>query len=330
MSNLTPLFRKYVEVIGEAREGDVLVVSEVEVKKRKQWRTKFTVSDTFLEECSDLLKHIIELRKVILSLQVEYLGEVDMSEQEKNDFDVEVRLQLQEYLEKLKHMEKYELERQKVVNTKFISGTRLDLVGMLSGRSQEVADFHSTNNQYRTGVLQSLGMWLTSTSSLLSQMQRERLSRQKELESIDFNAHLYVPTNSVGTVAQSPTIETTQDEIKQYKETMSKLTQEQIQVLETEHEELLNQKSQELERVQKLSKAVMEVASLQNELSTHLQIQTQNINTLLDNNDDVELDIQQGNRQLRKAQDRGGKSAKLVIYMAIIFGLLILFLDYIN
>ncbi|AAS52140.2 ADR220Wp [Eremothecium gossypii ATCC 10895] len=329
MADLTQLFRKYVAIIEEARNDP-----DGEADQRSKGVTqsngsmeKFRIKDTFVKECSELARHILELRKVLTSLEGPYLSEGEMSEREKDDFDVEARLRLQQYVEKLKYLEKYEATRQQARKVK---GDALGLMGLINGWSHTMAGFHQTTNQHRLGILQSVGLWLTATSVQLSQMQRERLSRQRELESIDFNAQLYVPTTLVSAVSHSPAVETTHEEIKQYEETMSMLTQEQLQVLQTEHEELLNQKMQELEKVQKLSKTVIEVASLQNELATHLHVQTQNINVLLDANDDIELDVQKGNRQLNKARERGSKSALMVIYMSIIFGLTILFLDYIN
>ncbi|AMD21222.1 HEL058Cp [Eremothecium sinecaudum] len=330
MPDLTHLFNRYVEVIKETENTHEATQWSEDVEKRKQLRGKFRVEDSFIKECYELLKHIFELKKVILSLEKSYMSEVEMSEKEKDDFDVEARLQLQQYIEKLKYLERYEMKRQNLMESKALIDTATDLFGLLSGKSKEINEFHKTNNQFRNGVLQSVGMWLSKTSMQLSQMQRARLHRQQELDSIDFNAQLYMRANQIASVAQTPAIETTKHEIKQYEDTMSMLSQQQIQELETEHEELLNQKTKELMKVQKLSKTVMEVASLQNELATHLQVQTENINTLLYNNEDVTLDIQQGNRQLRKAQERGGKSALMIIYMSIIFGLLILFLDYIN
>ena len=90
---------------------------------------------------------------------------------------------------------------------------------------------------------------------------------------------------------QSP-VETVQEEVKHYEETMSKLTQEQLQVLETEHEELLNQKNEQLQHVEKINKTILDIVSIQSELSTHLQAQSQNINTILDNQADIQVNIE--------------------------------------
>lgn len=330
MPDITQLFRKYVDVMEEDENTKFKRENDREDKRRPV--EKYSIKDTFAKECLELLAHITELDRVIVMLEPSYQSEADLTEQEKDDFDTESRLQLQQYIEKFKFLEKYESKRQELIGYNFLSNKGSEaLSNFLGSGNYDLKLFHITNNQHRSRILQSLNLKLAATSFKLANMQQKRLTRKRELESIDFNSQLYVPFKDVvASVSQTPAIETTQEEIKQYEETISKLSQEQLQVLETEHEELLNHKNKELEKVQKLTKTVTEIASLQNELATHLQVQTENINTLLDNHDDIEVDIQQGNKQLRKAQERGGKSARMITYLSITFGLLILLLDYIN
>ncbi|CUS24819.1 LAQU0S20e00584g1_1 [Lachancea quebecensis] len=327
MPDITPLFRKYVTVFSEDEKRNI----DTAAQNNKQPSKKYMVNDTFVKECSELLRHILELQKVVISLKPQYESESDLSEREKDDFDTEVRLLIQQYFGKLKFLGKYEEKRQQIIKDRFLTNSDSELLSLFRPRDEQLELFHLTNNRHRDGVLQSLNMLLSSIFSSISKMQQQRLSRKKELDSIDFNAQLYAPIhNIVGSVSQSPPIETTQEEVEQYKQTVSQLSQQQLQILETEHEELLNLKTQELESAENLSRTMVQISSLQNEIATHLQSQTQNIFTLLDNHDDVELDIQKGNRQLKKAQRRSGKSAKLIVYLSVLFGVLILFLDFIN
>ncbi|SCU77595.1 LADA_0A01244g1_1 [Lachancea dasiensis] len=328
MSNLTPLFHKYVNVFLEDPEVERLADSQEFRSPGK----KYIIEDTFIKECLELKRHALELQKVIESIKVSYTSEVELTDREKDDFDTEVRLLVQQYFDKLKFLEQYEQKRQSVVATKYlIDAQEGDLLSIFRHKDENLSSFHVTNIQHRSGVLQSLGLILSSIFSEISLMQQQRLTRQRELESIDFNAQLYVPMATVvGSVHQAPAIETTEEEVHQYQETLGKLSQEQLQMLETEHNELLNLKTQELQKVENLGKTMVQIASLQNEITTHLQAQTQSIFGLMDNHDNVELNIQQGNRQLTKAQRRGGKSARLIVYLSVLFGMLILVLDFIN
>ena len=260
-----------------------------------------------------------------------YKAEGELSEREKDDFDTEVRLIIQQYFDKLRFLGDYENKRQQIINSRYTGNGSSEIMSLFRLHDEELEQFHLINNKHREGILQSLNMLLSSVFSKISNMQQERLLRQRELESIDFNAQLYAPIhNMISSVSQSPAIETTEQEIAQYNEAVEKLSQQQLQILEAEHDNLLNIKTQELQNVEKLSRTMIEISSLQNEITSQLKSQTQNIFTLLDNHDDVELDVQQGNKQLKKAQKRSGKSARLIIYLSVLFGILILFLDLIN
>ncbi|SCV03677.1 LAMI_0H10066g1_1 [Lachancea mirantina] len=319
MADTTVLFRKIVQVFEETNGP----APRKPTKSENQYRIK----DTFVSESYDLVKHIYEFRKVMGSLKNEYQSENEMSEQEKDDFDTECRLLLQQYFEKLKFLEKYETKRSATVAT----GLQGGLFGPWRTESDRKDLFFDTASKHRAGILRSLGLLLSGASTAFSKLQQERLLRKRELDSIDFNAQLYLPTSGViSKIEVPPAIETTQEEVKQYNDTVQMLSTQQIQILEEDHSELLSHKKAELNEVEKLSKTIIGISSLQNEISTHLQSQTQNISSLLDNYDDVEVDVLKGNKQLGKAQRRSGKSAALIMYLSIVFGMLILFLDYIN
>ncbi|CEP60739.1 Ufe1p LALA0_S01e17854g [Lachancea lanzarotensis] len=327
MPNVTPLFKKYVSVFSENSQGD----SAAKTGQNPKDRQKYMIQDSFIKECLEVLKHVFELQKVVDSIRTQYQSELDLTDREKDDFDTEVRLLIQQYFEKLKFLEQYENKRQEMIEKKYLEDPRGEISSLFRTRDESLILFHATNNKHRRGILQSLNMIISSIFSDISKMQQHRLSRQRELDSIDFNAQLYNPTHAViRSVSQHPTVATTEEEVRQYQETVGKLSQEQLQVLETEHDELLNIKTQELEKVENLSKTMVQITSLQNEIASHLQSQTQSIYSLLDNHDDIELDIVQGNRQLKKAQRHGGKSAKLIVYLSILFGILIVCLDVIN
>lgn len=329
MSNRTELFKKYMQVIAETQGIDDArnELNNTKAREdREKVKEKFSVKDTFVKESKQLMKHIMEFQIVIRQLTPRYESATDMTDQEKDDFDTESKLQLQQYFEKYKQLESYERQRQEMMKEKLEKWSAT--VPFFSRSIDDVSSFHKVNNQFRMGILQSLNMWLMKISDRLSTIQQTRLSRQRHIEAIDFNAQLHLPEEI--SVSQSPMITTTVEEIKQYEETMSKLSSEQLQILATEHEELLNLKNEELKKAEALRRTAVDIASLQSELATHLQVQTQNINTLLDNQTDVEMEMEKGNRQLKQANRKGDRLANMVMWFAIICGLLLLFFDYIN
>lgn len=341
MSNLTPLFKQYVNIIAD--EVDVPNADEV-----KPVINDIILKDTFMKECRGLAKFLFELNTVLRSIGPEYMNDYSMSEAEKDDFDTECRLQIQEYIKRFKHLESYEQQRQALIQEQVKNAQ--GALSMFKSRDKSVSKrefvvYHNFNNEFRSGVLRSLNLWIRYVSNEFSNMQQERLLSQRRFQQTIPESQLQSQLNSTKphsdsqvdltdsinmTVSQSQPVEHIQEEVKMYEETMAKLTQEQLQVLETEHEELINQKNEQLKKVEQINKSIMEIVGVQSELAAHLQVQSQNINSMLDNQDIIETNIMKGNKELNKAQRAAGRTAKFTTYMAIIIGILILLLDFIN
>lgn len=345
MPDLTNLFHKYVAVVDETSER---LTGESDQKKRD---IDFdTLRDTFIPECKDLSKCLRELTKVLLQVEPAYNdldGHDSMSDQDKDTFDTEFRLQLQKYVTKFKQLETYETEREAVIDKNILQhNSHVSTLIHGQKKKERLVQFHKTNNQFRNGVINSLNIIIKNMSSRFLTMQQDRLINKKKFDSLDFNAeidgnseHQDTPFNIQELSATSPIsietsksqfVESVQDEVKTYEDTISRLTQEQLQTLQMEHEELLNAKDEQLNNVKKINDTILDIMSLQTELSQHLQVQSQNINTMLDNQDEIESNITRGNKQLKKAQRSASQSAKMITYMAILMALFILFVDYIN
>lgn len=363
MTDITPVFKKFVGVFDEDSNKDNLISRKNTANASKI--EEIELKDSFINECYSLLRFMGELKRVLDSIKTEYNNENDasMSENDKDEFDTEFRLQYQQYVQKFKALEKYETERQDLITKRIISPANgmMGKLTMHQSRQNAIVEFHKTNNKFRTGILQSLNLSIGSVSTEFAEMQQERLSQQRKFELFDLNAGMNLndtpltstdnfagtanitqnlnrtgtpPDDAIEeplsiTVSHGP-VENVQQEVKQYEETMSKLTQEQIQLLETEHEELLNEKNEQLKAVEKINKTILDIVSIQGELSTHLQAQSQNINTMLDNQEEIDINIRKGNKQLRKAKDTASRTANLTKYLAVIIGVLILLLDYIS
>ncbi|KAL6937370.1 hypothetical protein ACO0RG_003875 [Hanseniaspora osmophila] len=319
--------------------------------------------DTFNKECYELWHHLQEVHYLVTEVEPLYLDEKAMSAVEKDEFDDEMRFQLQQYLEKLKFLENYEKQRTQSIIKKKNAISISNLFHKDPLKNLDTENYQMLLVQHRSGVLKSMQLKLIELSQKLGNLQSKRLALHQGALAVDFeqarksafstaNAlHDFngiptelrsglekdVLTNSdeqdiapLADVHQSPIIETTREEVQEYEQTMKQLTQEQIQLLESDHEDILNFKNQQLHEVENLNKTIMGIAVLQNELAIHLQTQSDTINTIMDNHDTVHVDILQANKNLKKAGRAGGYSAKMVSTMAIVFGLLILFLDFIN
>ncbi|EHN00241.1 Ufe1p [Saccharomyces cerevisiae x Saccharomyces kudriavzevii VIN7] len=346
MSNLTSIFQKYVAVIDETRkeqdERNEHIKEEGQEDLRNSDEIREIVNDSFIKECAKLLKFLIELNRVIKEIEKNYMDDLNMTDAEKDEFDMECRLQIQQYFKKFEFLENYEMERHSLLLKKFQSKPHKwsNLLSNKNNNGKQVThpqDFEKGVHEFRLGVLRCLNLWIKYVSSKFTTIQQERLISENKM---NFNS-TPVPTLSNNaddlsadaidiSVSQSAPVETVQDEVKHYEETISKLTQVQLQVLETEHSELLNQKNEQLKKVETINKTILDVVNIQNELSNHLTVQSQNINLMLNNQDDIEVNIKKGNKELRKAKRAAGRTAKMTTYGAIAMGIFILLLDYVS
>ncbi|CAL9727748.1 syntaxin Ufe1p [Monosporozyma unispora] len=345
MPNLTGLFQKYTSIVEESM--DPTESAQIQMKNRNAKKTqleKESLKDTFIPECRDLFYCLRELTRVLNQIESPY-NDIDgsgvMSDQDKDHFDTEFRLQLQKYVTKFKQLESYETGREALIEKDVLKGSQMSRL-IHSKQQADLIRFHKTNNQFRNGVINSINIIIKTISSRFLSMQQERLVNQKKFDTLDFNAEIHPETPfttsestttlpiSIETSTSHQFVETVQDEVKTYEDTISRLTQEQLQTLQVEHEELLNAKDEQLNNVKKINDTILDIMSLQTELSQHLQVQSQNINNMLDNQETIESNIVKGNLQLKKAQRTASKSAKMITYMAILMALFILFVDYIN
>ncbi|EJS41690.1 ufe1p [Saccharomyces arboricola H-6] len=346
MPDLTPIFQKYVTVIDETKKAQSGKDDHAKEEKQEDIENSDErneiVNDSFIKECAKLLKFIIELNKVIKQVEKNYLDDLNMSDVEKDEFDMECRLQIQQYFKKFEFLENYETERHSLLLQKFQSKPHRwsKLLPNKNNNGKHVIhpqEIEQGVYEFRLGILRCLNLWIKYISSRFTAIQQERLILENKM---NFNSTPVPPTpNNVEdfpadtidiSVSQSAPVETVQDEVKHYEETISKLTQEQLQVLETEHSELLNQKNEQLKKVETINKTILDIVNIQNELSNHLTVQSQNINLMLNNQDDIEINIKKGNKELRKAKRAAGRTAKMTTYAAIILGIFILFVDYVG
>lgn len=366
MTNLT---RKFQQLVADANVDDSVRIGGVGKKQKvEDWliRDSFMAECkelyAFVQDLQNNLNGMIKMthgagKRANLAISAD--------DNELEEFDVEFRLQLQKNVNKYRQLEQYETRRTQLIDDQLntLSG---NLAGWFHGDQKLIKQYHLLNNKFRNGVLNSLNLIIHDLSNKFARLQQERLENKRKLDTLQFlqdgsamldtamiesnpistvnsNEMLNLNSNSksgsnlsVNLVNVSPTITTTNemgnvtDEVKEYEEIMSFLSQEQIQILETEHQELLNQKDQQLKDVQKINNTLMDIMSIQNELSQHLQVQSQNVNNMLDNQDEIEMNIEKGNKQLNSAKRKASRTAMWTKWLAILLTIIILWFDFIN
>lgn len=283
------------------------------------------ISDTFIAESADLHSHISELQTFLQNIKPRYLindtgkyrasegsdnDDGSLTENERDQIDSDARIQLKQYNERFKHLENYETKR--VESKSYFT----------FNQSQSAAV-----NSHRKGILLSLSYQLKASSKLLLNMQEVRLSRRRDIDS-DNDLSNRLSSINVRDLKYSIINEPHDPKARETTDQMFQLTQEQIQILETENSHLLNSKLEDLVKVEKIHKSVLEISQLESELANHLQLQSESINNLLNDYDMTEGDLKEGNKILKKNKKSGNTAAKMVMFIAFLLGFILLLLDW--
>ena len=96
----------------------------------------------------------------------------------------------------------------------------------------------------------------------------------------------------------------------------SQLSPEQLQLFESENSTLLNYYNDTLKQVTQAEKSVLEIASLQQTLVSHLNTQGEMIEQLVFDAENTDENLRKGNKELKKASERGS-TAKIVFWTTI-------------
>jgi hypothetical protein len=96
----------------------------------------------------------------------------------------------------------------------------------------------------------------------------------------------------------------------------SQLSPEQLQLFESENSTLLNYYNDTLKQVTQAEKSVLEIASLQQTLVSHLTTQGEMIEQLVTDAQNTDENVRRGNKELKKASERGS-TAKSVFWTTV-------------
>ncbi|TIB87156.1 hypothetical protein E3Q06_01295 [Wallemia mellicola] len=161
--------------------------------------------------------------------------------------------------------------------------------------------------QHQHGKLISLNALLIKLSTRYQSLQKQRQAKQRkyipEYEQID-----NIPPPPPSTSAQQ-------------------LSQEQIQMLERENDELVESNKRDLIEIEKAQHSLLSITSLQSEILTHLTQQSKLVEQLYDDSLNSTGSLGDASKQLLQTRDRQESSRKFLVVFFIMAGLSILFLE---
>ncbi|KAI5965074.1 UFE1 [Candida theae] len=325
MTDLTPTFNQYVNIV------------ESELKPKRPLHPKekplYLIKDNFNKECVEFYQILTNLSQFVNDIRAEYLAVSDNASNSasKDKIDEEFNTRVQQCFKKLGALESYESRRQKMVQT-----TLSKRWFFQEDNEQDV--YFETEASHRHQVLRFLMESLVNLSKSYEKMQRKRIQREKQLNSLNFqnindelekdldNSKIFTSLDRI-----QRDIEMEEEEEKEKEHTPHfEMSQDQIQELESENKELLNLKTTQLNQVDNIQQSILDIVNIQNELSFKLQEQGDQINNLMDTHSQVELEVREGNRTLNKATRKNKRGANYLVTICIVLGCLVVIIDFLK
>lgn len=322
MTDLTPIFNQCVNIV------------QSEIKPKRPLHSKeqplYLIKDTFNKECIEFYQILSNLSQLITEIKAEYLAVSDTasSSASKDKIDEEFNTRVQQCFKKIGALESYEQKRQQMVKA-----TLLKRWFFQDDNEQDL--YFTTEASHRHQVLRFLMESLVNLSKTYEKMQRKRIQREKQLNSLNFqniNEELErdLDNSKVFTSLDQIQQDVEKEEEKEEETPQFEMSQEQIQELESENKELLNLKTVQLKQVDNIQQSILDIVNIQNELSFKLQEQGDQINNLMDTHSQVELEVKEGNRTLNKATRKNKRGANYLVTICIVLGCLLVIIDFLK
>ncbi|EGW29923.1 uncharacterized protein SPAPADRAFT_144549 [Spathaspora passalidarum NRRL Y-27907] len=325
MTDLTPLFRQCVNIV-QSELGDSIQPQPQPIKHQDE--QNYFVNDTFIKESQEFYTMLIQMNKYIRDIKAPYLAISDeyantstLSIDDKNEIDQDFNFKVQQMYKKLNHLEVYESKRQKLTNDQ--DNTRGGWFNRVF-TDDEASFYHETVAAHRKQVLLFLMETLNYVNKTFDSIQQKRLSRERQLNLLNFQ-DIQDDQMDVDHIANDLDIIDTNGQFED-----EQVPSDQLQELEFENREFLNLKTTQLKQVEKVQQSILDIVNIQNELSFKLQDQGNQIGNLMDTHSEIEMEVTLGNKTLNKSKKSNKKAANMLVTMAVIFGVFILFVDYIS
>jgi syntaxin 18 len=328
MADLTPFFQQCASIV----EHDLVHSVKDDFDLKIIRKSPFTIEDSFIKECLQFYQVLVELQNFLQEIRSPYLaindetneGADSLSREDKQKIDEEFNHKIQQLYGKLKYLQSYETKRQEV--GKYTKKSNwLSWLGEDHESEEEL--WFITIGAHRTNILRFLNNTIISVNKQFDDMNKKRLKRDMTFALLDFrnlnDDDVYDQSFQLQDFDENQIVTDSVDDNQQ-------LSQVQIQEYEAENQQLLNMKTNQLKQVERLKDSMVDIMNLQAELSFQLETQGDQINSLLDNQSQVEMDVKLGNKSLNKATKRNKKGADMLVTLCILFGFLILLVDYVS
>jgi syntaxin 18 len=282
-----------------------------------------------------------------------------LTDKERDEIDFQAKMIIRRCMDRVKDLEEAEKLRQDTVKSHSATQLSRFLISMLSApettRSEDLLAVH------RSSVVWLLNKRLMEVSQLQKNQQETRLMRAVEKSENQLHLSSLPATRSMMSQYQKPTKSTIPIDhtgqndpesrfqqlfndkiaISQHQEEVAhdpwaetgnafedQLSQDQLQMLERENATMLSEMENTLNQVREAEKALLEISTLQSQLTSHLAVQTAQTDQLYAEAIATTDRVEQGNQQLIRARERNSGTRKMILAFLIGASLVLLFLDW--
>ncbi|KAF8974213.1 hypothetical protein BDZ97DRAFT_1911421 [Flammula alnicola] len=358
------------------------------VKQPKGEDEKASMNKTYLVEAYHILNHIHTLTRMLASVRTAYLNidsrssplsrqgsrNIDLSEgtswsnirhltnEERDQIDLQARVILTRCSDRVKEMEALEKRRVELVASKTNPLTRLLPARLRQDESTLSSDVIAAHH---SSITWYLSRRLAEASQTQKELQEERVKRQLErtrslgsnaaqealtMYTRDYSANSqstssrgpggWLESTIAATIGATPSSQDTQRKVSAYSPAASsyasedddddeiELSASQIMQFEQENANILKNVQDTLESVQQAESRLMDISALQIELVTHLTRQTELTDQLYEDAIMTTSTVEKGNEQLKEAKRRAKDGRLFILVFLIGASLSLLFLHY--
>lgn len=311
--------------------------------------------DLFTKEAYRIYQHITSLRRFLITIRPAYLstskrsthrstqhqldtGNTDslfaifstagnnLTDRERDEIDFQAKLIIRRCIDRIKELEESEKIRQQNEASKPASRFAHFLNTLSHGghptgstMTEDVLFVH------RSSMTWFLNQQLMQVSQIQKDQQEIRLTREIEKSENQLSKSTYAePVYRPHADQSLPPPSTTQDE-NPFEQALS---QEQIQMLEKENSIMLEDLNNTLNQVKSAEKALLEISTLQTQLTNHLAAQTIQTDKLYADAIATTEKVEQGNLQLITARERNKSSRNFMLVFLLGASFVLLFLDW--
>ncbi|ORX93734.1 hypothetical protein K493DRAFT_315841 [Basidiobolus meristosporus CBS 931.73] len=350
MPDLTNAFRDSVKELSSSQQ------LKNELRKRRgsgdKQASQAKPHDEFIKEAYRVANHIVSLKNFLFSVRRAYLNfsrttavqtqfptqnqtfsELNLSlpsgasltNKQRDEIDMQAKMIIQNCISRITSLENVEKVRQSQIKANPLNSFS-KIFTTTSDLAQEILTTH------RSGILWLLNKRLMDVSTIQREHQEARLTREMERQRSPINQQI----KNLGTSSTFPDFTAHGDdegkaaleESASEDEFEPQLSAQEKMVLEMENEALVKDLESSLDEVKKVEQTLLEIATLQNTLSTHLAIQAKETERLQSEAIATTERIRDGNVMLAQARQRHSDLRKWILFFLIMVSGVLLFLDW--